>query len=203
MRIAWSLLLIAASALAEKLSLRDGTQIGGAIESMDAAQVRIRRCGRIETYSRSEIVSIELAASAESGDCRGTKWEIPERTTLSLLLLDYIDSNREPRNQTFRALLDAPLIVDGKEIVPKGFGATLQFVERGRELTLEIVGLQLDRKRWAEVRAKSGDRLTKVAVVTAVGDEPIAVGGARVFVPSKTVLRFSFLIAAKLIPPKE
>jgi hypothetical protein len=203
MWIALSLLLIGTSALAEKLSLRDGTQIGGAIESMDAAQVRIRRCGRVEAYSRSEIVSIELTASAESGNCGGARWQIPERTTLSLLLLDYIDSNREPRNQTFRALLDAPLAVDGKEIVPKGFGATLQFVERGRELTLEIVGLQLDRKRWAEVRGESGDRLTTVTVVKAVGEEPVAVKGARVFVPSKTVLRFSFLNAAKLIPPKE
>jgi len=203
MRIVLFLLLMGTSAFAEKLSLRDGTQIGGAIEGMDATQVRIRRCGRIETYSRSEIVSIELAASAESGDCGDTRWEIPERTTLSLLLLDYIDSNREPRNQTFRALLDAPLIVDGKEIVPKGFGATLRFVERGRELTLEIVGLQLDRKRWAEVRGESGDRLTAVTVVKAVGEEPVAVKGARVFVPSKTVLRFSFLNAAKLIPPKE
>ena len=53
---------------------------------------------------------------------------IPDGTVVSVRTIDNIDSSTSQAGQTFRASLDAPLLVDGRVVVPKGLNVNLKIV---------------------------------------------------------------------------
>jgi len=53
---------------------------------------------------------------------------IPEGTVVTVRTIDNIDSSTSEAGQTFRASLDAPLLVDGRVVVPKGLNVNLKIV---------------------------------------------------------------------------
>ena len=79
---------------------------------------------------------------------------VPAGMTVSVRMLDSIDSGTNYAGETFRATLDNPLLVDGQTVIPKGAEAIgrLVSVERsgriqGRPvLTLELTALNFDGK---------------------------------------------------------
>jgi hypothetical protein len=53
---------------------------------------------------------------------------IPEGTAVSIRLIDPVDTAKNKEGDTFRASLDAPLVVDGKTIVPKNADVEAQLL---------------------------------------------------------------------------
>lgn len=53
---------------------------------------------------------------------------IPDGTVVSVRTIDDIDSSTSQAGQTFRASLEAPLLVDGRVVVPKGLNVNLKIV---------------------------------------------------------------------------
>ena len=82
---------------------------------------------------------------------------VPAGMTVSVRMLDSIDTGTNYAGETFRATLDNPLMVDGQTVIPKGAEAIgrLVSVERsgrvqGRPvLTLELTALNFDGKSVA------------------------------------------------------
>src|SRR5258708_16158283 len=151
-----TIILFSVAAPAETLALRDGSIMRGKLQSMDAQEVRIERCGRVEQYAREGVKSIGLE-SADGGEACGASSqpnvELPAGMRIALRILDYIDSQREPVGQVFRARLEAAIEVDGRILVSRGSPIILGLVEKGGTMTqprtaLDLVGVQLD-KRWA------------------------------------------------------
>jgi len=54
---------------------------------------------------------------------------IPSDTTVSIRMIDTVDSERARTGQTFRASLDEPIYVNGQEVVPRGADVLTRLVE--------------------------------------------------------------------------
>ncbi len=85
------------------------------------------------------------------------KVEIPVGSTLAVRMIDSIDSEVNHTGETFRATLDAPVMIEGEEIVPTGTDVSIRLVEAktaghmaGRsELRLEVSWFELQGKRYS------------------------------------------------------
>ncbi len=85
--------------------------------------------------------------------------EIPAGTTVSVRMIDPIDSEINHSGEVFQASLDAPLVVDNEVVVPAGTDVYVKLVDArsagrvgGRsELRLELVRMQFQGKSYALV----------------------------------------------------
>jgi BON domain len=76
------------------------------------------------------------------------KVTIPSGTTLSVRLVDAIDSETATQGQTFRATLNSPLAVDGDTAIPSGYdveGHVVTVQSAGKFAGQSLLVLQLDR----------------------------------------------------------
>lgn len=116
--------------------------------------------------------------------------EVPRGTTVTVRLIDGVDSERSKEGDTFRASLDAPLSIGGEVIAPKGTDATVRLAAarqagtfRGRtELTVELVSITIGGKpvlfNTSSVSQTSGSQGAKTAKrAAAVGAVGAILGG--------------------------
>src|SRR3989338_7198714 len=88
------------------------------------------------------VVACLVAAAAG----RAASMTIPAGMTISVRMLDSIDSGRNYAGETFRATVDSPLVVEGKTLVPKGaeaIGRLVSVVQAGRPPGGPMLGLGL------------------------------------------------------------
>src|SRR5437868_7456787 len=93
---------------------------------------------------------------AEVVRTNATVMTIPQGTSLSVRLIDAIDSERNKTGDRFRASLESPIVADGKVIVPKDADVDGQILElksaghfAGRsEITLALTGLSFNGKSY-------------------------------------------------------
>ena len=84
------------------------------------------------------------------------KVEIPVGSTLAVRMIDAIDSEVNHTGETFRATLDAPVSVEGDEIIPAGTDVSVRLAEAksagkfaGRsELQLELSWIEFQGRRY-------------------------------------------------------
>jgi hypothetical protein len=84
------------------------------------------------------------------------KVEIPVGTPLAVRMIDSIDSQVNHTGESFRASLEAPVTVDGDEIIPAGADVSVRLAEAksagrmaGRsELRLELSWVELQGRRY-------------------------------------------------------
>jgi len=121
------------------------------------------------------------------------KVEIPAGTTLAVRMIDSIDSEVNRAGETFHASLDAPIMVDGEEIVPSGVDVSVRLVEAksagrmaGRsELELELSWIEFQGRRYTvdsstyeQVGASRGkNTAAKVGTGAAIGAVIGAIAG--------------------------
>ena len=100
-------------------------------------------------------VLLALFAAAASG--RAAAMTIPAGMTISVRMLDSIDSGKNYAGETFRATVDTPVTVEGKTLVPKGaeaIGKLIRVAQPGRIqgrpfVALELTALNFDGKSIA------------------------------------------------------
>ena len=103
------------------------------------------------------IGGIILACGIAVATASGAPLTVPAGATVTIRMLDSIDTGTNYAGETFRATLDSPLSVDGQTVIPKGAEAIgrLVLVERsgrvqGRPmLTLELTALNFEGKSVA------------------------------------------------------
>ncbi|MCL5289039.1 MAG: hypothetical protein M1453_13730, partial [Acidobacteria bacterium] len=121
------------------------------------------------------------------------KVEIPVGTTLAVRMIDSIDSGVNRTGETFRAALDAPVMIDGEEVVPTGSDVSIRLAEAktagkfaGRsELRLEISWFEFQGRRYSvdsstyeQVGSSRGkNTATKVGAGAAIGAVIGAIAG--------------------------
>lgn len=119
--------------------------------------------------------------------------EIPAGTEVAIRMIDSIDTEINKTGDTFKASLDAPIVIDGKTVVPTGSDVTVEITESksagrmaGRsELRLQAVKLQFQGKSYTlasdvyeQTGAGEGKRTaTKVGVGAAAGAAIGAIAG--------------------------
>jgi hypothetical protein len=213
-----AIVLFSVRSSAETLLLRNGAAVTGKLQGMDAQEVRIERCGRVERYAREEVKSLDLESAGGGEPCGASsqpKLELPAGLSMTVRMLDYIDSQREPAGQVFRAKLETTLKVDGRVIVSSGAQMIVRMVHIGgvnTRQTLDLVGIQLG-KRWARIeplrdtgRSLISTPPTIAAVSVPEASSPdfpldnILLRDDRIVAPSNTRLTFVLQQAVRLQP---
>ncbi len=209
--VALSGLLIACSAHAELLKFNNGKTVVGAIVSMDASEIVVKRCGRTEVYARADIAAITVESLPE--DCtsppitRGL--ELPSGTKIRIKLLDFIDTAREPPGQAFRATVLDPVVVEESTIIRKGAGLLLHLISIGEgNQTLDLVGVNVGGDKWANFQSLNGEAILAVpedvpgaAKIKDPKVQSIMIRGPLLYVPSLTALTFALKTPVRLVVP--
>jgi len=190
--------LIACSALADSLVLKNGNTITGTYLGGDARTIRMTVGDRVETYNVSDVVSLsfgsEAAAPAPAAPARtvmrpegqtapatpapnAAGIELPSGTTITVRMIDSVDSERDSVGQTFKASLDEPVMLNGDVVIPRGNDVLVKLVNQKQSgkiegktsLTLDVVWIDVNGRHvdvaTGEVTQASSSRTARSAKV--------------------------------------
>ena len=141
-------------ALADVVTLKDGRQVAGVIESGNTLEVRIQTEGRTEAIEVNQIQSIRFGppdpapagpqaqpapapavtpqpppAPTISVASSSHGITLPAGTEIAVRTIERIDSKKADRSHEYAGSLDDPIVVNGVEVVPANAGAILKVVE--------------------------------------------------------------------------
>src|SRR4030095_7549619 len=130
-----TLLLIGASAslLADRVRLRSGQSVEGSFMSADVKIVRVLLAsGQIAEFPLEDIIAVEFSpretpTQATPDPARApSPITVPSGTVLNVLLTQAIDVDATKAGMTFRALIDDPVMLGGKVVVPRNAAVVVQ-----------------------------------------------------------------------------
>jgi YMGG-like Gly-zipper len=165
-------ILIAGSAqlAADRVKLRSGKVVDGSFMGADAKSVRLLLAdGSVSEFKLEDVGTLEFTprkvapAPAPTPDpARAPKpITIPQGTVLSVRLTEAINVDAAQASQTFKALLDDPVMMNGAVVLPRGAAVGLQAVKveqagkmKGADkITLKAASLSFGGKRYDIVTA--------------------------------------------------
>jgi hypothetical protein len=118
---------------ADKVTLRSGQVVSGNFMSADVKIVRLLlENGRIAEFPVDGVSALEFSprkappAPAPDPVAAPKPVTIPQGTVLNVLLSQAIDVDAAQAGHTFKSLLDDPVMMNGKVIVPRGSAVVLQ-----------------------------------------------------------------------------
>ena len=119
---------------ADRVRLRSGQVIDGTLTGADASTVRLMLAnGTRADLAVADIAGIEFAARAPKPAPQApapgrapAPVTVPANTMLNVRLTETIDVDVTKTGATFRALVDDPVMLDGKVVVPRGAAVAVQ-----------------------------------------------------------------------------
>jgi tRNA-binding EMAP/Myf-like protein len=122
-----------ASPLADRVRLRSGQSVNGSFMSADVKIVRVLLDnGRIAEFAVEDITAVEFSprktppAAAPDPTKAPLPITIPSGTVLNVLLTQAIDVDATQAGMTFKALVDDPVMMGGKVVVPRNAAVVVQ-----------------------------------------------------------------------------
>jgi len=157
-RLSFVILAIAALGVADTLTLRSGQVVRGEYLGGDARHVKMAVDDRVETYSVEDVAGLTFGSGQRmsSDNDRGndndrrdnalrdapapaaqpgtpapaaTGMVIPVGTSITVRMIDAVNSQQTRLGETFRASVDEPVMVDGQVAIPRGADAVIKLVE--------------------------------------------------------------------------
>ena len=139
-------LLVAAPLSADTVKLRGGKAITGMFIGGDSKTLRVLLDnGQVSEVPLDQAVSVEFtarkpppppppppkpaAAAAPAPAPERKSVTVPSGTTLNVRLVDGIDVDASKAGQTFKAVVDDPVMIGGAVVIPRGASATVQAVQ--------------------------------------------------------------------------
>lgn len=158
LRVSTVLVAIATLGAADTLTLRSGQVVRGEYVGGDARHIKMAAGDRVETYSIDDVSTLsfgdsERTSSDNSGGFRDNGVReapamvqpdppgqpapapavngivIPIGTSITVRMIDAVNSHQSRLGETFRASVDEPVLVDGQVVVPRGADAITKLVE--------------------------------------------------------------------------
>jgi len=118
---------------ADKVTLRTGQVVSGNFMSADVKIVRLLLAnGKIAEFPVDGVTALEFSprkappAPAPNPAAAPKPITIPNGTVLNVLLSEAIDVDAAQAGHTFKSLLDDPVMLNGKVVVPRGSAVVLQ-----------------------------------------------------------------------------
>src|SRR5262245_21560978 len=126
----------AGAASADSVKLRNGQAVTGSFMSADTKVVRVLLAnGKIGEFPVDQVSSVEFSVRKTepppppSPAKAPTPITLPKGTALTGVLTQGIDVDGTAAGQTFKAVLDDPVMMDGKVIVPRGAAMVVQLAK--------------------------------------------------------------------------
>jgi hypothetical protein len=122
-----------ASPLADRVQLRSGQSVTGNFMSADVKVVRVMLDnGKIAEFAVTDISAVEFSPrktpppAAPDPSKAPPPVTVPSGTVLNLMLTTEIDVDVTQAGMTFKALVDDPVMLGGKVVVPRNAAVVLQ-----------------------------------------------------------------------------
>ena len=145
-------LLLAGTALADTLTLRNGQVLEGNFLGGTPRQIRMDVGGQVQAFDVGDIASLIFGAAAPPAyvppqppaqayapqgygpqgyapQPMPQGMELPAGTNFVVRLIDSVDSERNRVGQTFRGSMDEPVFINGMQIIPRGADVVLALVD--------------------------------------------------------------------------
>jgi hypothetical protein len=154
LRISMVLLALAALGVADSLTLRSGQIVRGEYLGGDARHIKMAVGDRVETYSVEDVSDLFFGNGqrmSSDGDRRDNNDRrdngvrevspaaqapaavsgivVPDGTSITVRMIDPVNSEQSRLGDTFRASVDEPVMVDGQVAIPRGADAITKLVE--------------------------------------------------------------------------
>jgi len=136
------ILALGSSLLADRVRLRSGKVITGMFMGGDSKSVRVLLDnGQVSEVPLEEAVAVEFSArkpapppppppsaapAQAAAPPKPKPIQVPAGTKLNVRLVDGIDVDASQTGQTFKAIVDDPVMMSGSIVIPRGATATLQ-----------------------------------------------------------------------------
>ena len=246
LRVSTVLLAIAALGVADTLTLRSGQVVRGEYLGGDARHVKMAVGDRVETYSVEDVSDLSFGSgqnmssdndrrdnvvqaappdqssavqpAAALATAAGSGVVIPICTSITVRMIDSVNSEQSRLGETFRASVDEPVMVDGQVVVPRGADAITKLVEDQQSGKIAGKGdvSQSSGSRGARSAKVIGGTAALGAIIGALagGGKGVAIGagsgaavgtgaevltkGQTVKIPSETRLTFTLQQPAQL-----
>lgn len=138
-------LALGVSLSADRVRLRSGKVIEGQFLGADSKSVRVLlESGQVSEVRIEDAVAVEFAArkpaaapapapartpAAQSAPAKPKPVTVPAGTQINVLLSQAIDVDASQAGQTFKAIVDDPVMMGGSVVIPRGAAAVLQAVQ--------------------------------------------------------------------------
>ena len=157
LRISMVLLALAALGVADSLTLRSGQIVRGEYLGGDARHIKMAVGDRVETYSVEDVSDLSFGNGQrmssdsdrrDNNDRRDNRDNgvrevpstgqapaavsgtvVPDGTSITVRMIDPVNSEQSRLGDTFRASVDEPVMVDGQVAIPRGADAITKLVE--------------------------------------------------------------------------
>ena len=159
LRVSTVLIALATFGVADSLTLRSGEVVRGEYLGGDARHVKMAVGDRVETYSVEDVSDLSFGGGQrlssdsdrrdnpdrrDDGDHRDNGVReapqpgqpavvsgmiIPVGTSITVRMIDPVNSQQSRLGETFRASVDEPVLVDGQAAIPRGADAVVKLVE--------------------------------------------------------------------------
>jgi len=126
----------ASTAWADKVRLRSGKIVEGTFIAADSKSVRLLLAnGSRAEYPIADVVGVDFDARAAEPPppppnpvAKPAPVQVPSGTVINVRLTQGIDVDASQMGQKFKGLVDDPIMLHGKVVIPRGAAATLQAV---------------------------------------------------------------------------
>jgi hypothetical protein len=150
-------LLPGTNVLADVITLKNGGQISGAVESGGTREVQVRVGSDSRTVTIDRIQSIQFDALLSPGQSITLKAGTP----IAIRTTTAIESNNPDTYKEYAAYLDDPIVVDGLTVAPKNAGAFIRLTKDKRKLVgTSLIAVSVNGQR---VEVKTEQIETKAA----------------------------------------
>ncbi len=130
---------------ADRVRLRSGKVVEGTLTGADAGTVRLLLANGTRADIRvADIAGIDFterkpapAPAAPSPARAPAPVTVPAKTMINVRLTETIDVDATKAGQTFRALVDDPIMMDGKVVIPRGAVVIVQAVSVAQSGTIK------------------------------------------------------------------
>ncbi|HUJ22705.1 MAG TPA: hypothetical protein VLX58_14330 [Bryobacteraceae bacterium] len=164
---------------ADTLTLKDGSTVSGTFLGGSARQIRMAVGDSIQTFDIERVSTIQFGPAAQAVQAAPAAVSappapatenvpppdntanpaipssgivLPQGTTLSVRMIDPVDSDVNRTGETFRASIDEPVVVGADQVIPRGADVVVKLVDdkqagkiSGRtELTLDLVSVTVN-----------------------------------------------------------
>jgi len=175
-------ILAVTTAFADTLALKNGSVVDGTYLGGNSRDVKfVGADGKVGSYSVENVASLRFGDAAPVASAVSTRQPItaprptaagatiPDGTVLTVRMIDSIDSDTAAVGDRFRASLDEALVVNGRQLAPRGADAMVQLAkvdQAGRiagreEIAIELASVMIDGREtavttnFAELSSKS------------------------------------------------
>ena len=130
--LALALVITGATLSADRVKLRGGQTVNGSLISADNNVVRFLLAnGSIAEFKVADVASVEFTPKAPPPPPpdpvkKPQPITVPQGTTLSVRLTEAIDVDAAHAGKTFKAVLDDPVMMNGKVVIPRNAQVSLQ-----------------------------------------------------------------------------